>query len=136
MLRFFSNTLRDWLKKILSTFSSDQKQSEIQSRLACIESAREWTSYELLDRAATTSVYNLRVQKMVITIDKFLNYNFNPKYLENLLTLRSVVYSHRGNDMFVFSKPSTSYGLHSFKYFACKTWSFRSLQQNFKTEPT
>lgn len=36
----------------------------------------------LLVGAATTSIYKLRIQKMLISIDKCLHYNFNPKYLE------------------------------------------------------
>ena len=41
------------------------------------------------------------------------------------LTLRSTTYSLRGTDIFSLCKPaSTSNGLHSFKYFACKAWNF------------
>ena len=59
---------------------------------------------------------------------------FYPKYLKDLLTLRSTTYSLRGTDILSLCKPaSTSYGLHSFKYFACKTWNF--LPEKIRTEP-
>lgn len=51
---------------------------------------------------------------------KFLHYD-NYLYLKELLTLHSTVYSVRETDVISLCKPvSTSYGLHSFKYFACK----------------
>ena len=50
---------------------------------------------------------------VIITIDKCFNYNFNLKYLEDLLTLRSAVYFVSVTDVFSLSKPaSTSYSLH------------------------
>ena len=58
-------------------------------------------------------------------IYKFLHLQFYHKYLKDLFTLRSTTHSLRGTDIFLFCKPaSTSYGLHYFKYFACKTWNF------------
>ena len=96
---------------------------------------RESTYSQLLDRAAATSLYNLRVQNMLITIHKCIHINFYPAYLKDLLTLRSTVYSLRGTDILSLCRPaSTSYGLHSFKYFACKTWN--SLPENIRTEST
>ena len=52
---------------------------------------------------------------MIITIYKCLHY----KYLRDLFTLRSTIYSHRGTDIFSLCKPvSTSYFLYlSFMYF-------------------
>ena len=71
---------------------------------------------------------------MLITIFKCLHLQFYPKYLKNLLTLRSTTYFLRGTDIFSLCKPaSTSYGLHSFKYFACKIWN--SLPERIRNEP-
>ena len=96
---------------------------------------RESTYSQLLDRAAATSLYNLRGQNMLITIHKCIHNNFYPVYLKDLLTLRSTVYSLRGTRILSLCRPaSTSYGLHSFKYFACKTWN--SLPENIRTEST
>ena len=72
---------------------------------------------------------------MLITTYKCLHNNLYPKCLKDLLTLRSTACSLRGTDIFSLCKPATtSYGLHSFKYFACKTWN--SLPENIRTEPT
>ena len=72
---------------------------------------------------------------MLITIYKCLHYNLCPKYLKELLTLCSMVYSLRGTDIISLFKPaSTSYGLHSFKYFACKIWN--SLPENIRMGST
>ena len=96
---------------------------------------RESTYSRLLDRAAGTSLYSLRVQNMFITIHKCMNINFYSAYLKDLLTLCSAVYSLTGTDILSLCRPaSTSYGLHSFKYFVCKTWN--SLPENIRTEST
>ena len=100
-----------------------------------VSNDRESTYSQLLDRAAATSVYNLRIQNMLITIHKCIHINFYPAYLKDLLTLRSMVYSPRGTDILSLCRPaSTSYGLHSFKHFACKTWN--SLPETIRTEST
>ena len=96
---------------------------------------RESTYSRLLDRAAGTSLYSLRVQNMFITIHKCMNINFYPAYVKDLLTLCSAVYSLTGTDILSLCRPaSTSYGLHSFKYFVCKSWN--SLPENIRTEST
>ena len=47
----------------------------------------------------------------------------------------STVCSLRGTDILSLWRPaSTSYGLHSFNYFACKTWN--SLPENIRMEST
>ena len=58
---------------------------------------------------------------MLITFHKCMHINFYPTYLKDLLTLRSTVYSLRGTEyIHCQCRPaSTSYGLHSFNYFAC-----------------
>ena len=48
----------------------------------------------MLDRVATTLLYNVRVvQNMLITVYKRSHYNLYPEYPDELLTLRSTVYS-------------------------------------------
>ena len=75
------------------------------------------------------------MQCLLIRLKYSLHNNFYPAYLKDLLTLRSTVYSLRGTDILSFCRPaSTSYGLHSFKYFARKTWN--SLPENIRTEST
>ena len=89
---------------------------------------------KLLERATTFTLYNLGVQNILITIFKCLHLQFYPKYLKNLLTLRSTTYFLRGTDIFSLYKPaSTSYGLHSFKYFEGKIWN--SLPEKIANEP-
>ena len=70
---------------------------------------------------------------MFITIHKCMNINFYPAYLKDLLKMRLTVYPFRGTDILSLYRPtSTSYGLHSFKYFTCKSWN--SLPENIRTE--
>ena len=98
---------------------------------------RELTYSQLLERAAATSLYNLRVQNMLITIHKCIHINFYPAHLKDLLTLPSTAYSFRGTDILSLCRPaSTSYGLQSFKYFACKTWNSLTENMYIRTEST
>ena len=58
---------------------------------------------------------------MLITTDKCLHYNFNPKYLRDLLTLRSTVYSVSVTNVFSLSKPAyTSYAWSSLNILLAK----------------
>ena len=118
-----------------SSRNSEKLESLNKRALRVVFNDRESTYSQLLDRAAATTLYNLRVQNMLITIHKCIHISFYPAYLKDLLTLRSTVYSLRGTDILSLCRPaSTSYGLHSFKYFACKTWN--SLPENIRTEST
>ena len=113
-----------------SSRNSEKLESLNKRALHVVFNDRESTYSQLLDRAAATSLYNLRVQMY-----KCIHINFYPAYLKDLLTLRSTVYSLRGTDILSLCRPApTSYGLHSFKYFACKTWN--SLPENITTEST
>ena len=117
-----------------SSRNSDKLESLNKRALRVVFNDRDSTYWQLLERATTSTLYNLRVQNMLITIFKCLHLQFYPKYLENLLTLRSTTYFLRGTDIFSLCKPaSTSYGLHSFKYFACKIWN--SLPERIGNEP-
>ena len=72
---------------------------------------------------------------MLIAIHKCEHISFYPAYLKDLSTLRQTVYSFRGTDILSLYRPtSTSYGLHSFKYFTRKSWN--SLPENIRTEST
>ena len=94
------------------------------------------SSYQqLLHNSEGTTLYNQRVQKMLITIYKCLNNDSSPKYLKDMLTLRQSKYSLRGTNIISPCKPvTTTYGLNSFRYFASKTWN--SLSNNVRSEHT
>ena len=65
----------------------------------------------------------------------FTLYNLYFKHIKVLLNLRSTFYSLKGTDIVSLCKPvSTSYGLHSFKYFESIIW--KSLSENFRTAPS
>ena len=112
--------------RFCSSRNSDKLETLNKRILRVVFNDKDSTYCQLLERATTSTLYNLRVQNMLIIIYKCLHLQFYPKYLiKDLLTLRSTTYSLRGTDIFSLCKPaSTFYGLHSFKYFVCKTWNF------------
>ena len=80
-------------------------------------------------------MYNRRIQNMLITIYKCLNYDNFPKYLKDLFTLRQSEYPFRKMDILSLCKPViTTYGIHSFCYFASKNWN--SLPNNVRPQST
>jgi hypothetical protein len=86
---------------------------------------RTWTNQQLLVKSGTFSsaLYNKRIQNMLLICYKCLNFSDYPKYLKELFTRRSVIYYLRGTNILSLPKPvSTTYGLHSFRYLAAKTW--------------
>ena len=115
------------------SFRNSEKLESFNKRaLRVVFNDMESTYSQLLDKAAATQLYNLRVQNMLITIHKCIHINFCPVYRKDVLTLRSTAYSLRGTDILSLCRPaSSSYDLHSFKYFACKTW--KSLPKNITT---
>ena len=78
-----------------SSRNSDKLESLNKRALRVVFQVRESTNHQLLDRAATTSLYNLRVQNMLITICKCFHNNFYPKYLKDLLTAFNGLLSRR-----------------------------------------
>ena len=73
--------------------------------------------------------------EQLITIYKCLNYDSFPKYLKDMFTLRQPEYSFRKTDILSLCKPvTTTYGLHSFRYYASKNWN--SLPNNVRSEFT
>ena len=85
-----------------SSRNSEKLESLNKRALRVVFNDRESTYTQLLDRKAATSLYNLRVQNMLITIHKCIHINFYPEYLKDLLTLRSTVYSLRGTDILIY----------------------------------
>ena len=78
---------------------------------------------KLLEKSGTVSLYNKRLQNMLLVVYKSLHFNDYPRYLKDLFTLRSVTYSLRGTDILALPKPlTTTYGLHSVRYLASRTW--------------
>ena len=94
------------------------------------------SSYQqLLHKSEGATLYNRRIQNMLITIYKCLNYDSFPKYLKDMYTLRQSRYSFRKTYILSLCKPvTTTYGLHSFRYFASKNWN--SLPNNVRSEST
>ena len=94
------------------------------------------SSYQqLLLKSEGTTLHSQRVQNMLITIYKCLNYDSFPKYLKDMLTLRQSEYTLRSTNILSLCKPvTTTYGLNSFRYFASKTWN--SLPNNIRSEHT
>ena len=78
-------------------FCSSRNSGKLESlnklALHVVFNKRESTYSQLLDRAAATSLYSLRVQNMLIKIHKCIHINFYAAYRKDLLTLRSTVYS-------------------------------------------
>ena len=73
---------------------------------------------------------------MLIMIHKCVHINFYPVY-KDLLTLPTMVFSLRGTDNYCLCVDLLlllMVLIHSFKYFACKTWN--SLPENIRTEST
>ena len=80
-----------------SSRNSEKLETLNKRALRVVFNDRESTYSQLLDRAAATSLYNLRVQNMFVTIHECIhvNHDFYPAYLKDFLTLRSTVYSLR-----------------------------------------
>ena len=64
-----------------SSRNSEKRKTLNKRELRVVFNDRESTYSQLLDRAAATSLYNLRVQNMLITIHKCIHNNFYPAYL-------------------------------------------------------
>ena len=68
-----------------SSRNSEKLESLNKCALRVVFNDRESTYSQLLDRAAATSLYNLRVQNMLITIHICIHINFFSAYLKDLL---------------------------------------------------
>ena len=75
-----------------------------------------------------------RIHDMLTLIYRALNGN-TPVYIKNLLNERDTSYNLRGQHLLNVPRVNTTnYGLHSFRYSACKLWN--SLPNSFRTAPT
>ena len=87
---------------------------------------------QLLEKARTATLFNKRVQNMLLILFKSLYFDNYPKYLKDLFVLRSTTYSLRGTNILSLPKPyTTTYGLQSFRYLATKSWN--SLPDYFRS---
>ena len=75
-----------------------------------------------------------RIHDMLTLISVTSTYN-TPVYIKNLLNQRDTSYNQRGQHLVNVPRVNTTnYGLHSFRYSACKPWN--SLPNSFRTAPT
>ena len=107
-----------------STARNCEKLESLDKRALRIVFGDKVSSYQqLLHNSGGATLYNQRIQNMLITIYKCLNYEGFPSYLKDMLTLRQSVYSSRRTNILSLCKPATTtYGLNSFHYFASKKW--------------
>ena len=104
-----------------STRNSDKLESLNKRALRIVFNDKVSSYQQLLHKSEGATLYNRRIQNMFITIYKCLNYDSFPKYLKDMFTLRQSRYSFRKTDILSLCKPvTTTYGLHSFRYFASK----------------
>ena len=111
--------------------NTDQLEALNKRVLRFIYNDKDSSYYELLEISRTASLFNKRIQSMLIILFKCLRFGSYPRYLKDMFTLRTVSYSLRGTD--ILSLPryhTTTYGLHSFKYQAVKYWN--SLPDNYR----
>ena len=89
---------------------------------------------ELLDHINQPSLQDRRIHDMLTLTYRALNGNA-PVYIKNLLNVKDVTYNLRGQHLLNVPRVNTTtYGLHSFHYFASKLWN--SLPNSLRTAPT
>ena len=100
--------------------------------------SRNCEKLESLNKRALRIVFNRRIQNMLITIYKSLNYM---KVFLNILktclhciSLYTLLRELNYNILSLCKPATTTYGLNSFRYFASKKWN--SLPNNVRSEPT
>ena len=72
----------------------------------------------LLEKAGTANLKDKRLQNMLLTIFKCLNFSDYPRYLKDMFRLHSSTYFLRGHNMPCLPRPLTTYGINSFSYLA------------------
>ena len=118
-----------------STRNRDKLESLNKRALRVVFNDKVSSQQQLLYKSEGSTLYNRRIQNMLITIHKCLNCNNFPKYLKDMFPLRQSEYSFRKTNILSLCKPVTStYGLNSFRYFASKNWN--SLPNNVRSEST
>ena len=100
--------------------------------------SRNCEKLESLNKRALRIVFNRRIENMLITIYKSLNYM---KVFLNILktclhciSLYTLLRELNYNILSLCKPATTTYGLNSFRYFASKKWN--SLPNNVRSEPT
>ena len=89
---------------------------------------------ELLDHINQPSLQDRRIHDMFTLTYRALNGN-TPVYIKNLLNVKDITYNLRGQHLVNVPRVNTTtYGLHSFRYFASKLWN--SLPNSLRTAPT
>ena len=89
---------------------------------------------ELLDHINQPSLQDRRIHDMLTLTYRALNGN-TPVYIKNLLNVKDITYNLRGQHLLNVPRVNTTtYGLHSFRYFAPKLWN--SLPNSLRTAPT
>ena len=130
ILPHFHTALRCGIFVVLET----EKLESLNKRALHIVLNDKVSSYQQLQHnSGGATLYNRRIQNMLITIYKCLNHESFPKHLRDIITLRQSVYSSRRTNILSLCKPAT-YGLNCFRYFASKKWN--SLLNNVRSEPT
>ena len=87
---------------------------------------------DLLKKAGTANLKDKRLQNMILTIFKCLQFSDYPRYFKDMFRLRSSTHFLRGNFMLCLPKPlTTSYGINSFTYLAATSWN--SLPDHHRT---
>ena len=85
----------------------------------------------LLKRAGTANLKDKRIQNIILTMFKCLNFSDYPRYLKDMFRLRSSTYFLRGHNMLCLRTPLTTYGINSFSYLAVISWN--SLPDHHRT---
>ena len=91
------------------------------------------TYNELLDYINQPCLQDRRIHDMLTLTYRALNGN-TPVYIKNLLNVKDTTYNLRGQHLLNVPRvTTTTYGLHSFRYFASKLWN--SLPNSLRTAP-
>ena len=89
---------------------------------------------DLVDKVANAVLMHRRIHDMLTLTYRALNGN-TPVYIKNLLNVKDITYNLRGQHLLNVPRVNTTtYGLHSFRYFASKLWN--SLPNSLRTAPT
>ena len=86
----------------------------------------------LLKKAGTANLKDKRLQNMILTIFKCLHFSDYPRYLKDMIRLRTSTYFLIGHNIICLPKPlTTSYGINSFSYLVATSWN--SLPDHYRT---
>ena len=107
-----------------------EKVNERAVRLVFRDKATAYT--ELVKKLNLSTLENLRLDKILLSVFKTINNTGAPQSLKELITYRDTKYNLRGNKIISIPKAkTTTYGLKSWRYLAAKLWN--SLPDNLRT---